>query len=138
MKILNVRTTIYLDKNLAKKVEKYDNKSKLVKEALNMYFLNKDYFLSKKSIVEDDIHDLKYKLERKKKELEFIDKQLTRINKKSKERPAGYINAVNTLRCLSDVSDDDLDFQAKRLFVHPNDFKEWLCVDGYYEEIFSS
>lgn len=42
------RMTVYLDDKIINQVKRYENKSKLVNEALNMYFINEDYFISKR------------------------------------------------------------------------------------------
>ena len=61
---MSVRVTTYLDNYTEKKLDKYENKSKLMKEALNMYFFNKDYFMTQEKVVENKrlnrkVHDLK-------------------------------------------------------------------------------
>ena len=134
---MTIRTTVYLDENIAKKLDKYGNKSKLVKEALNMYFINEDYFISKKRIAENNIKDYEYKLDNEKYNLKLIKKQIDEINKRKNNRPKNYIKSVYTLQRLSDVSEEDLKFQADKLHVDVGEFKEWLWFDGYLKEIYN-
>ncbi|MBE6486637.1 MAG: hypothetical protein E7Z85_07360 [Methanosphaera stadtmanae] len=77
------RLTVYLDENITNKMKRYANKSKLVKEALNMYFINKDYFLSEKKVAENNIKEYNFKLEKEKIKLERIEKQIEEIDKKN-------------------------------------------------------
>lgn len=135
--ILTVRVTAYLDEDIAKKLERYENKSKLVKEALNMYFINKEYFKQQQRIIENNIKEIELRLNSEKIKLELVMKQIDEIDKRRKDRPKNYINSVCTLKCLPDVSDEDISFQAERLHVDRGQLKEWLWIDGYYDEIFS-
>lgn len=133
---MTIRVTTYLDENLVKKMDRYENKSKLVKEALNMYFINEDYFLSKKKEIENNIEDYKYKLDNERIKLEKIEQEIEMINKRKNIRPEGYLKSVSILRCLPDVNEEDLLFQAERLSVDAGQLKEWLWFDGFYEDIF--
>ena len=134
---MKVRVTTYLDEELAKKLDKYDNKSKIVKESLNMFFINKDYFIPKQQIVENNIKNLKFQLDTEELKLKHIKNQIAEIDKRKDDRPKDYIKSVYTLKCLPDVSEDDLKFQAERLNVNIGQLKEWLWLDGHYKEIFS-
>ena len=134
---MTIRTTVYLDENTAKKLDRYDNKSKLVKEALNMYFINGDYFISKQKVVENNIRDYEYKLDNEKYKLELIKRQIREIEKRKNNRPRDYVKSVCVLKSLSDVSEDDLKFQAEKLRVDVGEFKEWLWFDGYLDEIYN-
>ena len=35
---MTTRVTVYLDNDIAKKLDKFENKSRIIKEALNIYF----------------------------------------------------------------------------------------------------
>ena len=130
------RITIYVDNETAHKLDEYDNKSKVIKEALNTHFLNKDYFISKKKKIERNIKEIKYQLEQENHDLQILEKQIKRIEKKEHERPKNYNKAVSTLKSLPDVNEEDLRFQAKRLNIDASKLKGWLWLDGDYEEIF--
>lgn len=131
-----IRITTYLDENIVKKLDRYENKSKIVKEALNMYFVNKDYFTTKQHVVENNIQNLEFQLENERFKLELIKKQIEDIEKRKNDRPRDYIKSVYTLKCLPNLSEDDLLFQSRKLKVDVGQLKEWLWLDGYYEEIF--
>lgn len=130
------RMTVYLDDKIINQVKRYENKSKLVNEALNMYFINEDYFISKKKMLENSIHDYEFKLDNKKIELNLVEKQMEFLEKRKNNRPKNYMMSVYTLKTIKDVTDDDLEFQAERLNVDVGQLKEWLWIDGHYDEIF--
>lgn len=130
------RMTVYLDDKIINQVNRYENKSKLVNEALNMYFINEDYFISKKKMLENSIHDYEFKLDNKKIELNLVEKQMEFLEKRKNNRPKNYMMSVYTLKTIKDVTDDDLEFQAERLNVDVGQLKEWLWIDGHYDEIF--
>lgn len=130
------RMTVYLDDKIINQVKRYENKSKLVNEALNMYFINEDYFISKKKMLENNIQDYEFKLDNKKIELNLVEKQMKFLEKRKNNRPKNYMMSVYTLKTIKDVTDDDLEFQAKRLNVDVGQLKEWLWIDGHYDEIF--
>lgn len=133
---MSVRVTTYLDNDTAKKLDKYENKSKLMKEALNMYFFNKDYFMTQEKVVENNIKELEFKLENEKCRLNLIRKQMDEIDRRKSDRPKNYTKSVYTLKALPDVTQEDISFQAELLKVDAGQLKEWLWIDGYYEEIF--
>ena len=128
--------TVYLDDKIINQVKRYENKSKLVNEALNMYFINEDYFISKKKMLENSIQDYEFKLDNKKIELNLVEKQMEFLEKRKNNRPKNYMMSVYTLKTIKDVTDDDLEFQAERLNVDVGQLKEWLWIDGHYDEIF--
>lgn len=130
------RMTVYLDDKIINQVKRYENKSKLVNEALNMYFINEDYFISKKKMLENSIHDYEFKLDNKKIELNLVEKQMEFLEKRKNNRPKNYMMSVYTLKTIKDVTDDDLEFQAERLNIDVGQLKEWLWIDGHYDEIF--
>lgn len=130
------RMTVYLDDKIINQVKRYENKSKLVNEALNMYFINEDYFISKKKMLENSIHDYEFKLDNKKIELNLVEKQMKFLEKRKNNRPKNYMMSVYTLKTIKDVTDDDLEFQAEKLNVDVGQLKEWLWIDGHYDEIF--
>lgn len=130
------RMTVYLDDKIINQVKRYENKSKLVNEALNMYFINEDYFISKKKMLENSIQDYEFKLDNKKIELNLVEKQMEFLEKRKNNRPKNYMMSVYTLKTIKDVTDDDLEFQAERLNVDVGQLKEWLWIDGHYDEIF--
>ncbi len=134
---MSERVTAYLDEDIVKKLDRYENKSKLVKEALNMYFVNMEYFKSQKKIIENNIKELELRLNSENIRLELVKKHIDEIDKRRKDRPKDYIKTVSTLKCLPDVSDEDIIFQAQRLNVDAGQLKEWLWHDGYHDEIFS-
>ena len=135
---MTIRVTTYLDEDIAKKMDRYENKSKLVKDALNMYFINKDYFLSKKKIVENTIRDYEYKLENEKFKLKLIEKEIEDIDRRKNNRPNDYQKVVYTLKALPNITDKDLEFQAEQLHVDVGQLKEWLWFDGYFKDIFGT
>lgn len=130
------RMTVYLDDKIINQVKRYENKSKLVNEALNMYFINEDYFISKKKMLENSIQDYEFKLDNKKIELNLVEKQMEFLEKRKNNRPKNYMMSVYTLKTIKDVTDDDLEFQAERLNIDVGQLKEWLWIDGHYDEIF--
>ncbi len=130
------RMTVYLDDKIINQVKSYENKSKLVNEALNMYFINEDYFISKKKMLENSIQDYEFKLDNKKIELNLVEKQMEFLEKRKNNRPKNYMMSVYTLKTIKDVTDDDLEFQAERLNIDVGQLKEWLWIDGHYDEIF--
>ena len=132
------RITLYFDNETAHKLDEYDNKSKLVNEALNMYFLNKKHYMNQEKKLRNNIKELKVRLDHENQELQMVEKQIKRIEKKERERPKNYNKAVSTLKCLPDANNEDLCFQAKRLNIDVAKLKGWLWLDGYYEEIFGT
>lgn len=132
------RITFYVDNETSHKLNEYDNKSKLVNEALNMYFLNKEHYMNQEKKLRNNIKELKVRLDHENQELQMVEKQIKRIEKKERERPKNYNKAVSTLKSLPDANNEDLCFQAKRLNIDVAKLKGWLWLDGYYEEIFGT
>ena len=46
-----------------------------------MYFINEDYFISKKKMLENSIQDYEFKLDNKKIELNLVEKQMEFLEK---------------------------------------------------------
>ena len=81
---MTIRVTTYLDNVNARKKQKYENKSRLFKNALNMYLINKDYFLTKEKPVENHAKDYKFKLEKEKYKFDLNRNQLEKIDRRKK------------------------------------------------------
>ncbi|MBQ6220656.1 MAG: hypothetical protein IJJ47_13070 [Methanosphaera sp.] len=135
VKIITTRVTTYLDSETANKLNEYNNKSKVVKEALIMYFSNKNLLISKHEKVSQKIEQLEQKLTYEKEQLKKIEKQIHEADKKRKYRPEDYENSIKTLKSLNNVSIDDLRYQADILGVDVLKFKEWLLEDGLYDKL---
>lgn len=135
VKIITTRVTTYLDSETANKLNEYNNKSKVVKEALIMYFSNKNLLISKHEKVSQKIEQLEQKLTYEKEQLKKIEKQIHEADKKRKYRPEDYENIIKTLKSLNNVSIDDLRYQADILGVDVLKFKEWLLEDGLYDKL---
>ena len=135
---MNTRTTFYLDKTLVKRLDMYENKSKIVKEALYAYLSNEKYVKSRILEVENNIADLECQLKNEKTKLELHKGQLNEIRQKKSERPVGYKDSVATLKRMQNVTEEDMIFQAKKLAVNPGMLRQWLCDDGYYDKITTS
>ena len=103
---------------------------------MNVYLNDQDYFINEKSLVENRIKDYEYKLDNEKSKLDSIEKEIEKINKITEKRPDGYLNAVNTLKSLPNVTDSDLAFQAEKLHVDAGALKEFIWTDGYFNEVF--
>ncbi len=135
VKIITTRVTTYLDSETANKLNEYNNKSKVVKEALIMYFSNKNLLISKHEKVSQKIEQLEQKLTYEKEQLKKIEEQIHEADKKRKYRPEDYENSIKTLKSLNNVSIDDLRYQADILGVDVLKFKEWLLEDGLYDKL---
>lgn len=68
--------------------------------------------------------------------MNLVEKQMEFLEKRKNNRPKNYMMSVYTLKTIKDVTDDDLEFQAERLNVDVGQLKEWLWIDGHYDEIF--
>lgn len=133
---MTTRVTVYLDNDIAKKLDKFENKSRIIKEALNMYLFSEETFISKEKVAENEIKETEFKLKNQKYVLDLIRKQLKKIRELKDNRPDDYLKSVNILKSLPDVSNEDLKFQAELLNVDAMQLKEWLWYDVHYDEIF--
>ena len=130
------RLTVYLDKENARKLQNHKNKSKIVKEALNNYFSNKKILQNKKEELETEISQLNMELGHKKYMLSKVSDEIRGIDSKNSYRPKKYVESVNMLLNLDNVSEKDLQFQADGMGIELAVLKEWLKDDDYYEKIF--
>ena len=133
---MNQRITLYMDQSHLDYLDQYKNKSKIVKEALNEFRLNKEYLLHQKSLIESDIKKIQVDLAKEKLKLNRLNKKLKEIDEINNFRPKLYEECVDILRAIPYAGQRDLEFQANRMDVDVNQFKKWLRDDGYYEEIF--
>lgn len=131
------KITIYVHDENSEKLKEYKNKSSIINEALNLYFSNKTYFLSKKAMIEEQRKMYLYKVKLENIKLKECEKHLKEIEEKYSRRPKEYEESVRILKITKDVTLDDVQYQAKRLGVDTTQFKTWLLNDGHYEEIFS-
>ena len=131
------RLTFYTNDETLKMLNDCENRSKVITEAINTYFLNKEVYVKKEEQIEQKIKELEAQMEKEKIELTRVRKKIRDIEKKDNSRPKDYMKAVGTLKILPDVRKEDIKFQAKRLNVSVKQLETWLSEDGYMEEIFS-
>lgn len=130
------RLTFYTNDETLNKLNKCENRSKVITEAINTYFLNKEVYVKKEDQIEQKIKELETQIEKEKIELTRVRKKIRDIEKKNNSRPKDYMKAVGTLKILPDVRKEDIKFQAKRLNVSVKQLENWLSMDGHMEEIF--
>ena len=131
------RLTFYTNDETLKMLNDCENRSKVITEAINTYFLNKEVYVKKEEQIEQKIKELEAQMEKEKIELTRVRKKIRDIEKKDNSRPKDYMKAVGTLKILPDVRKEDIKFQDKRLNVSVKQLETWLSEDGYMEEIFS-
>ncbi|MBR0472982.1 MAG: hypothetical protein IJI98_09835 [Methanosphaera sp.] len=129
------RMTFYLDEKNAESLKELENKSRIVNEALRMYFLNKEVLVKKQVKIENNIRELEAQLENERAVLANVMDEIMNIENNDNIRPENYMKTVNILRTLPDVQEEDLIFQAERLNVSVIQLKRWLCLDGFMEDI---
>ena len=129
------RMTFYLDEKNAESLKESENKSRIVNEALRMYFLNKEVLVKKQVKIENNIRELEAQLENERAVLANVMDEIMNIENNDNIRPENYMKTVNILRTLPDVQEEDLIFQAERLNVSVIQLKRWLCLDGFMEDI---
>ena len=127
--------TFYLDEKNAESLKELENKSRIVNEALRMYFLNKEVLVKKQVKIENNIRELEAQLENERAVLANVMDEIMNIENNDNIRPENYMKTVNILRTLPDVQEEDLIFQAERLNVSVIQLKRWLCLDGFMEDI---
>ena len=131
------RLTFYTNDETLKMLNDCENRSKVITEAINTYFFNKEVYVKKEEQIEQKIKELETQMEKEKIELTRVRKKIRDIEKKDNSRPKDYMKAVGTLKILPDVRKEDIKFQAKRLNINVKQLETWLSEDGYMEEIFS-
>ncbi|WP_323737517.1 hypothetical protein PXD04_11415 (plasmid) [Methanosphaera sp. ISO3-F5] len=129
------RMTFYLDEKNAESLKELENKSRIVNEALRMYFLNKEVLVKKQVKIENNIRELEAQLENERAVLANVMDEIMNIENNDNIRPENYLKTVSILRTLPDVQEEDLIFQAERLNVSVIQLKRWLCMDGFMEDI---
>ncbi len=127
--------TFYTDDKTLNKLNNCENRSKVITEAIKMYFLNKEVYVKKEEQILNKIKELEAQMEKEKLELTRVRKKIWNIEKNN-SRPKDYMKAVSTLKILPDVRKEDIKFQAKRLNVSVKQLENWLYEDGHMEEIF--
>ena len=68
--------------------------------------------------------------------LSKVSDEIRGIDSKNSYRPKKYVESVNMLLNLDNVSEKDLQFQADGMGIELAVLKEWLKDDDYYEKIF--
>lgn len=131
------KISVYLHEENIGKLSQYHNKSKIINHALNLYLQNKTHYKKQKIILEQKIREQRFQLKQEEAKLRECESQIRKIEERERERPEKYNESVQILKNIKDVTQDDINYQAKRLNIHPYEYKAWLMDDGYYDLLLS-